>query len=313
MDARDVAGGAGAPRPAGHLANVAGRAGRRRGGRHRDRSACCPTTTSSTSCATSSPAPAPRRSSTSPGSPSACVICEDVWTGARPGGRAGRPGRDAARGRQRVALRARAPRASARSCCAARAVETGCPIAYVNLVGGQDELVFDGQSVVVDARARSSRAPRRSARSCWSSRSRPRAATPAWRSTTLRARPTARTPASVNHVAEPLAEVEEVYEALVAGTRDYLRKNGFRSAVLGALGRRRLVARRDDRGGRRGRGARCAGLAMPSRYSSPGSVDDAVELAAPPRHRGDDGADRVGPRGPGGVARRARWAASPPG
>jgi len=52
-----------------------------------------------------------------------------------------------------------------------RAFETGCPIAYVNLVGGQDELVFDGQSVVVDADGRVIARARPSRRSYSSSRS----------------------------------------------------------------------------------------------------------------------------------------------
>ena len=119
-----------------------------------------------------------------------------------------------------------------------RALETGCPIAYVNLVGGQDELVFDGQSVVVDAdgdviaRAVAFReellvvdVDARGARR------RRRSSTPSTRATSERS-----LAHLVNHVAEPLDEVEEIYEALVMGTRDYLRKNGFRSAMLGLSG-----------------------------------------------------------------------------
>ena len=74
------------------------------------------------------------------------LVCEDVWTSNGPALELARAGRDAARRRQRVALRARAGAKSERPMLRERALETNCPIAYVNLVGGQDELVFDGQS-----------------------------------------------------------------------------------------------------------------------------------------------------------------------
>ena len=116
----------------------------------------------------------------------------------------------------------------------------------------------------------------------------------------------------VNHVTAPLDEVEEVYEALVTGTRDYLRKNGFRSAVLGLSGGvdSSLVATIavDAVGSRAVRG-----LAMPSRYSSAGSIDDAARARSATRHRGHDAADRGRPPGPRrdtgrGAGRRARRA-----
>jgi NAD+ synthase (glutamine-hydrolysing) len=96
---------------------------------------------------------------------------------------------------------------------------------------------------------------------------------------TLYARDEMRTRAlHVNHVAEPPSEIEEIYEALVMGTRDYLRKNGFRSAILGLSGGvdSSLVATIavDAVGARAVRG-----FAMPSRYSSAHSVADAEELA----------------------------------
>ena len=86
-------------------------------------------------------------------------ICEDVWfadgPGRRPGGR-----RRPARGQhQRLALLARPP-GRALAMLRERVAEAGCAIAYVNQVGGQDELVFDGASLVVDAdRRRAGRRP----------------------------------------------------------------------------------------------------------------------------------------------------------
>jgi len=82
----------------------------------------------------------------------------------------------------------------------------------------------------------------------------------------------------VNYVAEPRSDVAEVYEALVTGTRDYLRKNGFRSAVIGLSGGvdSSLVATIavDALGAQAVRG-----VAMPSRYSSDHSLLDAYALA----------------------------------
>ena len=98
-----------------------------------------------------------------------------------------------------------------------RARAYGAHFAFCNLVGGQDELVFDGHSFVVDPERRG-RSPARpsSRRSCWSARSPPRLAGAA--------------------VAEPLPDLAEVYGALVLGLRDYVRKNGFRHVGLALSG-----------------------------------------------------------------------------
>ncbi len=158
----------------------------------------------------------------------------------------------------------------------ARALETGCPIAYVNLTGGQDELVFDGQSVVVDAYGEVV------------------ARAGAFREEILVAQVEARESSAgvvlvcpardespthlLNRVEPRLSEIEEVYQALVTGTRDYLRKNGFTEALVAVSGGidSSLVATIavDAVGARSVRG-----IALPSRYSSEGSVSDAVDLA----------------------------------
>ena len=108
--------------------------------------------------------------------------------------------------------------------------ETGIPLVFVNLIGGQDELVFDGNSFVMDARGEvTMRAPAfteglyvggsRLGRACgqWSARCRARS---------RRCR----------------AEEESVYGALVQGTRDYVDKHRFPGVVLGLVGRRRFGA-----------------------------------------------------------------------
>lgn len=206
------------------------------------------------------------------------LICEDVWTEHGPAAEL------AAQGATLLVVANASPFARGRrdereAMLRERALETNCPIAYVNLVGGQDELVFDGQSVVVDAdgnvQARASAF--REELLVVDIEARPSSSglvIDSWyaRSDDLTVA------IAVNHVAEPPSEIEEIYDALVMGTRDYLRKNGFRSAILGVSGGvdSALVATiAVDAVGARA----VHGFAMPSRYSSDHSVEDAVELA----------------------------------
>ena len=206
------------------------------------------------------------------------LICEDVWT-------AGGPAAElAAQGATLLVVSNASPYARGRpalreAMLSERARETGCPIAYVNLVGGQDELVFDGQSVVVDATGAVVARARAFSEELMTVELEV-AASPRGSVVPVRyARDEADARAALlNHVTAPLDETEEVYRALVMGTRDYLRKNGFRSVVLGLSGGvdSSLVATIavDAVGARAVRG-----IALPSRYSSDHSVSDARELA----------------------------------
>jgi len=171
--------------------------------------------------------------------------------------------------------------------CVRRATEAGCPLAYVNLVGGQDELVFDGDSLVVDAVGDIvARAPQFEEHLLVVDLDLA-AATEGVESTyadfTIRrvdlglpevaphqpARPT---------VASWIEDEAEVYGALVLGLRDYVRKNGFRSVTFGFSGgidSALVAAVAADAIG----GENVYGISMPSRYSSEGSKDDAADLA----------------------------------
>ena len=206
------------------------------------------------------------------------LICEDVWTFAGPAAEL------AAQGASLLVVANASPFARGRrddreTMLRERAFETGCPIAYVNLVGGQDELVFDGQSVVVDAQGRViARATAFQEEllvvevDVTSS-----SAGVVIDATYPRDERSTLSP-HVNHVAEPASEVGEIYDALVMGTRDYLRKNGFRSAILGLSGgidSSLVAAIAVDAVG----SAAVHGFAMPSRYSSEHSLRDAYELA----------------------------------
>ncbi|HEY4268901.1 MAG TPA: NAD+ synthase [Galbitalea sp.] len=163
-----------------------------------------------------------------------------------------------------------------------RAIETDTIVAYVNIVGGQDDLVFDGDSVIVDGSGSIlARAPQ------W---------VPHLLVTDLdvAAATDAELPPNVHRVtlADPigprepiLAEIaipaddhEQLWNALVLGLRDYVGKNRFPSVVLGVSGgidSSVVAAIAADAVG----ADRVYGIAMPSRYSSGGSVDDASELA----------------------------------
>ncbi len=141
----------------------------------------------------------------------------------------------------------------------ARAAETGAWIVYVNAVGGQDELVFDGGSLVV--------APDGSV-ACRATRFEEDLLVVTIDGGELEAPARAAWP----------PDAEEVYRALVLGTRDYARKNGFADAVLGLSGGIDSALVATIAADALGAGAVHA-LAMPSMYSSPGSLADAAEVA----------------------------------
>ena len=207
------------------------------------------------------------------------LICEDVWTENGPAAEL------AAQGATLLVVAnaspfARGRRGERERMLAERARETNCPIAYVNLVGGQDELVFDGQSVVVDATGAVLARARTFAEELLvvDVEARASAAGVVLDVAYPRDERHARA-ATVNSVAEPPSEIAEIYDALVMGTRDYLWKNGFRSVVIAVSGGvdSSLVATIavDAVGARAVRG-----FAMPSRYSSEHSLSDAYDLGA---------------------------------
>ena len=137
-----------------------------------------------------------------------------------------------------------------------RAAEFNCAVIYVNLVGAQDELVFDGDSLVVDRKgeliARAGQFKE-----------------------DLLMVDTGFTP---QKIATPLEPLDEIYQALTLGLKDYVEKNKFNSVVLGASGGidSALVAAiaADAMGAER-----VHAVAMPSEFSSSHSLADAKELA----------------------------------
>jgi len=143
-----------------------------------------------------------------------------------------------------------------------RARDNGVWLAYCNLVGGQDELVFDGRSLVVSPDGVVVARGAAFAEDLVIADITP-------------GRPVAATPS----LASQPGGAEEIYQAIVLGLGDYVRKNGFTDVVLGLSGGidSALVAAiaADALGAQH-----VHGVMMPSRYSSEGSVTDSEELAA---------------------------------
>lgn len=150
------------------------------------------------------------------GVPIGVTICEDIWF-AEPMARA-----RAAGARLMLNLNASpfhgGKQPEREAVVGERAREGGMPVVYVNQVGGQDELVFDGHSFVVDARGQvSQRAP-----------AFVEGLYPVIIDEALQPQPAE---------LAPVAALEaSVYDALVLGVRDYVRKNGFKGVVLGLSG-----------------------------------------------------------------------------
>jgi len=191
------------------------------------------------------------------GVPVAITICEDLW---HPG-----PMGQAQAAGARLMLNLNASPFHAlkggerEAVLRQRVLEAPMPIVYVNQVGGQDELVFDGESFVMAADGR----------------------------IMLRGRPFVEEIYTADFVIgdkgitpqpgqmhEPLPQAESVYQALVLGVRDYIEKNGFQGAVIGLSGgvdsALTLAIAVDAIGA-----SRVEAVMMPSRYTAAMSLEDA--------------------------------------
>jgi NAD+ synthase (glutamine-hydrolysing) len=163
--------------------------------------------------------------------------------------------------------------------CARRAREAGCALAYVNMVGGQDELVFDGDSIVVDATgAELARAPRFDEALLVVDLELPMADPTTSLSVAAIGFPVPTYDTLEPTISPRISDDEEVWRALVLGLRDYIGKNGFRSVVLGLSGgidSAVVAAIAVDALG----AEHVHGVTMPSVYSSEHSLGDAAEMA----------------------------------
>ncbi len=181
------------------------------------------------------------------------------------------------------------------------AVNNRVPVCYVNLIGGQDELVFDGNSLILDEQGRILARGKQfeedlilfdldvtdlqNSRGRDESYQRRRLAFDPPFKIELIDLPDqphvpfdqkAKLPISENLKLDPITEI---YQALVLGTRDYVRKNGFKKVVLGLSGgidSALTAAIAVDALGNEN----VIGVSMPSIFSSQGSLDDAAQLAS---------------------------------
>jgi NAD+ synthase (glutamine-hydrolysing) len=181
----------------------------------------------------------------------------------------------------------------------ARASDNVAIVAHNNLVGGQDELVFDGNSIVLDekgeliTRGKQFEEDLIVADLDVEAVFRTRLHDPRWRKRTLLFEEqrwqapkvvVSEAPISITKPPLPQRQVEvrglpgEIYDALVLGTRDYILKNGIKKVVIGLSGGidSSIVATIavDALGP-----SNVIGVSMPSRYSSPGSISDAELLS----------------------------------
>ena len=218
-------------------------------------------------------------------------ICEDAWS---PTG----PIADQAAGGAELVLNINAsPYYAGRlgereRMLATRATDASCALVYVNQVGGQDELVFDGASLVFDSNGTIvASAPQFEEHILVADLE----VRPVFRKRLLDPRGRAssellpvvevsdRAAGHSGHfepgVTPPLDPLAEIYDALVLGTRDYIRKNGFTDVVIGMSGgidsSLVSVIATDAVGAKH-----VHGVSMPSRYTSSGSEDDAKLMVA---------------------------------
>jgi len=206
------------------------------------------------------------------------TICEDIWF-------ADGPARDQARAGARLIINIngspyhRGKGTQRQAMLAQRARENRVALCYVNMVGGQDELVFDGQSVVFDADGRLL------ARACQFDEellvvdlALPDEPPPPGVLFVSEEASAGSRSAVAARVAAPLDDVAEVWAALVLGVRDYVRKTGFGNIVIGLSGgidSSLVAAIAVDALGP----DHVIGVSMPSRFSSEGSKTDAALLA----------------------------------
>ena len=219
----------------------------------------------------------------------ALAICEDLW---QDGGRV--PAARSAQAGLLVSINAspyeRNKDDTRLELVRKRAQEAGCTTAYLAMIGGQDELVFDGDSIVVDKDGEVvARAPQFSEGCVVLDLDLPAASANAPTGVVddglridrvvLSEEPLpAYEPELTGGYADRLEDDEEVYSALVVGLRAYVAKNGFSSVLIGLSGgidSALVAAIACDAVGAQN----VYGVSMPSKYSSDHSKDDAAELA----------------------------------
>ena len=158
-----------------------------------------------------------------------------------------------------------------------RAIELSAPLAYVNMTGGQDDLVFDGDTIVVGSQGELiARAPQFEDGLMIIDLDVKLASSDP--DLIISNTPLPKYKANIPGVARRLGDEDEIWQGLVIGLRDYVEKNNFKSVILGLSGgidSALVAALAADAIG----GNRVYGVALPSKYSSDHSLADAKEAA----------------------------------
>ena len=223
-------------------------------------------------------------------------VCEDIWYPAGP------PEHQAASGAQVLLNISASPYQMGKieereRMLTTRATDNVAVVAYCNLVGGQDEIVFDGSSIILDERGKVLAQAKSfeedfvvadvNLRGILRQRLRdPRRRKESFHAPYKKMSVISLTPPTDKNAKPPISptiapakdSLEKIYSALVTGTKDYLHKNGFKKAVIGLSGGidSALVAcvATDALGAEN-----VVGVSMPTRYSSSHSKSDAEQLA----------------------------------
>ena len=225
-------------------------------------------------------------------------VCEDIWFAEGPSAVQRQAGAELIVNINASPFHAGKSRYRQDGIVGSRAAENGLFVAYLNTVGGQDELVFDGNSMICDPRGEvvargpafreamiladidvDSVLPLSSAASGDAyGASMADVGSPKAIHVSARTRILERPPLPAAEDRGEVEEIEEIYRALVMGTRDYLHKTGFSKAIVGLSGgidSALTAAVAADALGPEN----VLGITMPSRYSSRGSIEDSAELA----------------------------------
>ncbi len=209
----------------------------------------------------------------------AVTICEDLWIGDGAVARAGRAGAECVLNINASPFHA--GKSLERSILAhQRAVDHAIAIVYAQLVGGQDELVFDGGSLIHDRDGKlAARGSHFVEDLIVCDLSFPDRAKRTKTEPVALSAPRGRKPAiEPRHPRLVRSPVEEVYEALLLGTRDYVGKNGFEGALVGMSGGIDSALTATIAADALGPD-RVLGIAMPSEISDARSLEDAKETA----------------------------------
>lgn len=205
-------------------------------------------------------------------------ICEDIWSPEGP------PSMQVSAGAEILININGSPfhrgkRDDRRDLLAAQAKTSGVPVVYLNMVGGQDELVFDGDSMVFDRGGEIvSRSPQFIEHFFCIDVEIESAANRPGEAVVVTSEPRTRTELPRPEVWPELEESAEIYKALVAALHDYVTKSGFSSLIVslsGGIDSALTAAIAVDALGPEA----VRGVTMATRYSSPGSVDDSLDLA----------------------------------